>query len=425
MPEIGKVNTSSSFYSPVMRSIPTDESVCGLLFDTSGFVDVFNGFQKIQSFFGDERTVLINNMDEAGKYGLLNERFMAGVVSYHISQFYDYVGKNAPLYICISDCSNGFGIIRSIQKNASGRIFQLGIWTAQSVFELNEGNDISVTSLIDSVQTGVGELCGGIGQQTISPTPLSILLSANTMLGGDQKIKLKSLPNLSYLHRPKISLLLAQDGCNKVRNVQNNTPQNAPAGCVGIALACLSLAGAEESIASVKDFNLNKNDNFQNPELGFGADYSPISDIGNNTLNYLSNKGYIVPVTYAGKDGECFFCSDSTLSNDDYFSISNNRIIHKCRRIAYSVMLQHANEDYELDLSTGKILASEANKMIDDVHSAIKALMINKKCQTQIYGAIMNFNTEKSDSEAGIIAFSLTISTLGYNSTITDEIIIE
>ena len=79
MSGIGYITTGTFNSSAERLMLPTDESVCGLLFDVSDFFKPFDDYPLLQQCFGNEQTRLINNLTEASLYGLCDENFMAGV----------------------------------------------------------------------------------------------------------------------------------------------------------------------------------------------------------------------------------------------------------------------------------------------------------------------------------------------------------
>ena len=101
-----------------------DESVCGMLFDYGMYSDLFEDNVQMENYFGNNQVQLIHNLGEIEEMGLDGE-FMNGVPYYHITQFYNYVGKDADLYVMFSNCLNdknpNFEAIQIIQQAANGR----------------------------------------------------------------------------------------------------------------------------------------------------------------------------------------------------------------------------------------------------------------------------------------------------------------
>lgn len=99
-----------------------------------------------------------------------------------------------------------------------------------------------------------------------------------------------------------------------------------------------------------------------------------------NSLGTLHDKrfGFFRKVT--GKAG-FFFNDDPTACpiSDDFSSISWNRIINKAHRLAYNKLIEHLNEDFELDSSTGNLSPAVAADWEGDVENEIDVQMIRKK----------------------------------------------
>ena len=75
--------------------------------------------------------------------------------------------------------------------------------------------------------------------------------------------------------------------------------------------------------------------------------------------------GYVLPTTYKAKEAAVYLSNDQCLSEGDYKSLANNRVIHKLRRIIKSVMLPYVEGNVEMDPNTGKIAVYDAAINID------------------------------------------------------------
>ena len=425
MAELGNIVTRTGALANSTANIPNDESIGGILFDISGFNNPFNGFQQINEYFGSQQIRLVNNMDDLEEMGIKDEGysgFLYGLAYYHLSMFYDYIGGDEPLYIAFVDCSQGWDFIVTMQRATNGRMFQLGVWTHQPLWVIDESTGLlTFSNMIVDVENTVEELTGKVGQPSGSPIPLNVILSANTQVG-IRNFSLKKLPDGTVYDAPKVSVLLCQDGNSFVRTIQPLMPDNAPVGSIGFIMAILALAGAEENIGSVKDYNLNKNNNFQSPEIAVDNTYIPLKDINFVARTLLTQYGYIIPTTYPAKEGECYYNSDPTLSNGDYSIISNNRIIHKCRRAIFSVLLPylHSNQLYE---SSAKGLSNTVQEMFKEaISSALSGKLIGKNGNYQIDGYQINdFDTENILND-DTVSIQYTVSPVNYNGTLTETV---
>ncbi len=418
---LGYISTNTFNNQNTTYLLPMDESVCGMLFDLSGFNKPFEDFYAVRQFFGNGETQCINNMSEAENVGLWKNAFMNGVPYYHIKAFYDYVGKDTPLYIKFADCSNDFYAIEEMQTQAGGKLFQIGVWTAQSLWKTLNGSAMTFSDLCSKVETATELLTGKIGvtQESTHISPASTLLCANTYFTGDKRT-LFDVPSGLMLNMPKLSVCLVQDGTDEVHTMQEKNPNYAPVGCLGILMACCCLAYAEESIGYVAKFNLNKNDQFDNAEVWFGDSAIRVGDL-HYAKNYVANRGYIMPTEYDGKEAEVFFTGDPTFSKGDYFSLANNRIMHKVRRAVQSALLPYVNGNLEIDTTTG-VLSVTANTILTQaVISMLDAVMINGSHQSQLSGRAVSFSSSYDILNTDQISMQLSIEPVNYSNVINEK----
>lgn len=404
MPGLGNVTLNELNLPSAMFSF--DESVCGMLFDFGLYSDPFASYSKLEDYFGNNQVQLINNLEDIVDMGLDN-RFMNGVPYYHIKKFYDYIGADAELYVMFSSCINNgnpdFEAIQVIQQASGGKIFQLGIWTEQCIWKSGEHN-YDFTSVLGLIEAQAEILSGKVNKTGADGLPLSVILNACTAKLDDTEdeyvIEHTKLPDASSLNFPKISVVLGQNGEEDVHTMQKANHNYTPVGFLGLAMACLYLASAETSIGHVDEFNLNKNDDLSVPEMGFGNiekdDFTDIENINIVRRNILSEKGYIIPTTYKAKEAGVYFSNDQTLSEQDFSTISLNRIAHKCRRIIRSVMLPYVNGNIELDPSTGAVSNIEQTRITNLITERLDANMVTPLGQDQLNGRYITFDSTKS-----------------------------
>lgn len=419
MPGIGYITTGSFESGKERFMLPTDESVCGLLFDTSDFYRPFNDYPLLQQFFGNGQTHLINNLTEASMYGLCDENFMSGVPYYHLKQFYAYIGSDAPLYVCFTSDHTEWSAIESMQTEANGKIFQIGIWTTQFIWNV-QNKQMVFTDLLSNIESGVEVLTGKVGESALGSTPLSVIVSPNTTLSSTSYV-LQDIPDATVLNCPKVSVCLVQNGTDEVHAMQKDCPYNCAVGSIGLVMACLYLAYAEESIGYVDKFNLNKNDDFENTEVYFGGKYFCVDDITYLVGNYVAQMGYIMPCTYKGKEAEVFFSGDPTLSGGDYNHISNNRIMHKCRRAIHSALMPYINNGHILDLSNGGLSESSKSIITSDILNMIDSVMVNPLGQSQINGRTVTISESENILETDAISVKTSIGLVSYNNFINEK----
>lgn len=394
MPGLGNVTLSD--LNLLNATFSFDESICGMLFDFCLYSSPFEDHVQLENFFGGNQVQLIRNLDDIEEMGL-DDEFMGGVPYYHIKQFYDYIGADADLYVmfanCIYDNKPDFEAIQIIQQAAGGKIFQLGIWTEQCIWKSGL-SDYEFTNLLGEIEAQAEVLSGKVNKTGADGMPLSVILNACTAklddIDGKFVIDHQKIPNATSLNFPKISVVLGQNGTEETHFIQKTNHRYTPVGFMGLAMACLCMASAEMNIGFVDKFDLNKNDNIANPELGFGNvsidEFTPLNEINVVRRNVISLKGYILPTTYKAKESGVFFSNDQTLSEKDFSTISLNRIAHKCRRIIRSVMFPYVNGNIDIDPSTGSVSSIEQTKITNLITERMDANMINPLGQDQISG---------------------------------------
>lgn len=421
----------NTFKNSEFIGISTDESICGMLFDYGSNNTVFDDYATIKHYFSNSQIQVINNMEEAEEMGLTDNNFMNGIPYYHLELFFRYVEKDTPLYLMFSDCTNGFEILEEFQRQVNGRMFQIGVWTEKKLWRLKDYETIEFTSLVTDLQD-VAEIIGGkIGIATETSTPVSIILCANTAFLDNSEVEYgevdyRKLPNGTLMNCPNISVILGQDGSDKIHNMQLRNREYAPVGLLGIAMGCLCLAPVEESIGYVEKHNINWDDDITYPELGFGIvsdtlvdnDYGNIFEISETRKNLISIAGYILPVTYPAKEGEVFFSNDQTLSNGDYKTISANRTMNKCRRVVRNVMMPYVNGNIYLDPQNGNITANDATILINSITSALDKELINKNGQMQISDRFVTIDTDQNVLAKDKLEISYSVVPTSVSSTI-------
>lgn len=422
MATLSYIDTTSK--QPVNRSfrIPTDESIGAMLFDINGFTNPFDGYSLLYHSFKDNAVQCIKNMDDALLLGIEDNGFLNGLIYYHVSQFYDFIGEGQTLYIAIADCSKDWEIIEQMQRQTNGRIFQIGVWTSQPLWTVRRDGTMGFTPLITDLQAQADEINGKLGVSTHTMVPLNIILCGNSFYAGGKQFSYKSLPNAFELNCPKVSVPLIQNGTQEVKNMQSQNPNQAPVSALGVIMACLSLCGAEESIASVAKCDLNKNENFNNPEWGIGTTGTPIDDVHRIWGNIISSRGYIIPVNYEELEGACFLSSDQTLYEGDFGTIANNRVMHKCRRAVCTATIPYVNGNHIYNPGTHNISPTSIAMMTDSINTLLDSVMRNKQGQKQIEGRVVTFLENDKMLENDSISIKLDVKPVNYSGYISEGV---
>lgn len=411
------------------------ENVVGLIFDTSivGGLDKALGTDTVAAkAFANGNVVELNTSKDLKEAGI-DESVLAGVAKYHLDCFFSLAGGTQRIFVSFmnSDEDTEFESVEKMQLASGGIIYQIGVWTGKPIATKNDDDTYSVEAgNICAKLESVAEILGGkVGITNYEGNaPLNILLNAPIVNGG--VVDLKKLPDLSDMNFPKVTVLVGQAPTDTVHqimydvnHVDDTAELFAPVGCIGAAIGCLAVAPANESIAHVNGFNLAAV--MQDAELGFGnivkdadndaygpeSSFTNIKTIGYTKRNtYLHKKGYVFLTNYDGLENSIFFSSDQTLSTGDYRTIARCRVMHKSRRVVRRALLPRVNSNVEIDVTTGKLSASEIAEFQNIVIQALDMNMVEPgTSKPQISGrtCIIDENQDVLNTDAIDIHYSL------------------
>lgn len=425
MAQLSYIRTEAKQTPNTQLNVPTDESIGAFLFDISGFQKPFESYPVLYYHFKNNTIQCINNMDDALLLGIKDEGFLNGLLYYHLSQFFNFVGGSQPVYVAIADCSKDWEVIQYLQQQVSGKLFHIGIWTSQPIWKINPEGGMGFTSLITDLQHQANEINGKIGESTHSMVPLHIVLCGNSNYvegSTTNLIRYKDLPNAYELECPKVSVALVQNGSPEVRQMQSSNPMQAPVTSLGLIMACIALCGAEESIASLEKCDLNKNEGFNYPEWGVGATGTPINNVHRVWANIISSRGYILPIDYESMEASYYLSSDQTLSEGDFGCIANNRVMHKSRRAMSTALAPYINGDHMYAPGTNELSITSQAIITTSINTVLDTIMKNKKGQNQIGGRVVSFLPGDDNLETDSISIRLEIKPVNYSSTISEDV---
>lgn len=394
---LGGVFTTDTDGNLASSSYVSTENVCGLVIDTKiagGLEAALGSDTTAAQTFADGNVVELNMLSDCKEVGL-DEKVMGGLPYYHIKQYFKLVGANARLFVSFMDSSSDteFEAIENMQLASGGIIYQIGVWTGEAIATV-AGSDYTIPEdgLISKLQAVAETLGGKVGVTNYDGNaPINILLNAPVV--NSATCDYRKLPDLTTCNAPKVSVLLGQstsDLCHNVQLAVNNIKQEASyavTGNIGAALACLSVAPANESIGHVASFNLSAV--MTEAELGFGnltqtekqwgssVSFTNIKTINYSRRNkYLHKNGYIFLTNYDGLENSIFFSSDQTLSTGDYRTIARCRVMHKSRRVVRRALLPYVNQNWEVDTTTGQFSASDITILQNVVLDALDNNMV-------------------------------------------------
>lgn len=381
------------------NSASGQEKVTGLLFDTSLQPGLFkSGYGKNNEGKLKEGDVLyITSFKSAVKdFGIIervetteedenNVNFLHGIPAYHIREFFRMSGNvdgSGKLYVMFADCSGSWDALETMQRVAGGMINQLGVWTEQPIWRLNGAEE---KYNLDIVKTLNGKAVAMADQHQ----PLSIVLSANpSNTGSDTSegklVDLNKIPS-AICESSRISVIFGQARSPLTSIMQKRNINNTPVGFLGAVMGALARAGVHESVAWVKTFNLF-DDGFQSIELGFGdinltseeefVSLNMYESLSPVLLDDLDDKGYIFPISYAGRENGIYISKDQTCSAGDYRTIARNRTINKSRRAVRSALLPYVNSPLMVNPATGFLAPSKITAfktLIGDILARMQA----------------------------------------------------
>lgn len=425
----GGLNSSGTFLST--------ENVVGLVFDTS----IMGGLEKAlvkdsaaYKNFANGQVVELNSTKDIAAAGI-DDTVMHGLAQWHLNAFFALAGGNQRLFVSFmsSQDDSAYEAVEKMQFAANGIIGAIGVWTGVPIAKsttTTDANQVTTTKVelnsshpLAKLQAVAETLGGTIGVTNYEGNaPCNIIV--NAPIADAAKIDYKDLPDLSGLNCPKVSFIIGQPATSEVHELMYaiNTEESTyvPVGNIGMALGVIAKAPANKNIGMAKKYNLAAV--AQKAELGFGnlvadaanktysddSSFTNIDSLGYKKRNeYLHKKGYIFLTTLDGVENSVLFSSDQTLSTGDYRTIARCRVMHKARRVVRRALLEHVNEDFEVDTATGCLS--------DDTISALK---------TEIIDALQENMVEPGTKVPQISGKTCSIAN-GQNILKNDELLIE
>jgi hypothetical protein len=363
------------------------ENVCGIIFDTKivgGLATALGTGTTAATKFANGAVVELNTSKDVESAGI-DATVMSGLPLHHLSNFFTLAGENQRIFVSFMDSTTdtNFEAVEKMVLAANGIIYQIGVWTGEALCKKTDSTVTIVDGGILSKLQAQAEVVGGkIGHVNYDGNaPINILVNAPIVT--DATFDVASLPDMSSLNLPKVSVILGQPATDAVHTIQAALGGMCPVGNVGAALACLAVAPADISIGWVKEFNLSSV--MTNAELGFGnldidttskafkadAAFTNIKTLGYSARNTIHSKGYIFLTNLDGIENGVFFSSDQTLSTGDYRTLMRCRVMHKSRRSVRKALLPFVNQSVEVDSTTGQLSSS----MITTYQNAVLAAL--------------------------------------------------
>ncbi len=398
--------------------IPIDESVSGIIFDIGGVLKgnaVFDDYSVAKSNFANNQVQKIKNLQEAISLGITQNGILNGIAYYHIKEYYDYYGGSKDLYVMFADVYSSSiddSPFEEIMLQSEGSIFQVGVWTTNGVLTTDTDSSVIFNSYLRNINAQLNALNGSSNQPSGYPSGLNAIVTGGLWIAESptQTINYKELPDCTSIGLERVSLLIGQDSYPKVKALRTDAINNI--GLVGITMACLSLCYAEESIAYVAKFNLNKNDSFAGIEIPVGTTDISINDINPVQTEILGRKGYVFPLKIEAKEGGLYFSSESTMTDDNFRSISFLRLKHKLKRVVKRTLTPQINGVAMYDKQINKLSDSTVTILTNWIRDAIDLYLVNAAGQNQLSAYALHIPNEQDNLENGEMQINLSFVTL-------------
>lgn len=273
----------------------------------------------------------------------------------HIKEYFR-VTPNGSLYIMVAplaipevdmvDPTKEFGT--KLLREAEGKIQQLGV-----AFNPSAGNVADLLNTIAKAQ----ELAD---YQSTKDAPVHITLDGN---GYDYTTPI----DIKAQNANSVSVVIGQS-----INVASRFPNYT---AVGTVLGAISKAKVNESIAWVRNFNL------QGGSLtGIAINGQPVSNYTDGYIERLHEKGGLFFITENGISGYYLNNSNTGISaTDDYAYIENIRTINKASRLIRTALLPWVNQSIPVDKESGKIAPSIVSAVQTDGKRALEQMLSNEE----------------------------------------------
>jgi hypothetical protein len=306
------------------RALPGEDYISSLIV----YID------SLPTGFGTDNVKNVKSLEAAEDLGIVEGDANFGVLWYHISEYFRIQAKGS-LFIGIypkpaDPANHTFDEVETVQNFAEGKVRQAAIFL-----------DVPFLSTdLAKVQTVVTRLQG-------AEKPLNVLFAADIKLFADAS----TLPDLTSLLSPNVSVVIGQDGSAKGSDLY--TSEGYSITTIGATLGTVSLSQVSESIAWVGKFNLTNGVELSTPFLANGQD---LKDLSKSFLDGINDKAYIFIKNFV--EGNGTFHNDSKtaeLITSDFATIENNRTIDKAIRDINAAVRPLLNSPLQVDPVTGFI----------------------------------------------------------------------
>lgn len=341
--------------------------------------------------FGTDKIKNVKSIEEAEALGIIEGDANFGVLWYHVSEYFRIQLKGS-LFIGIypkpvDPATHTFDEVELVQNFAEGKVRQGAIFL-----------DVPFLSTdLAKVQTVVTRLQG-------AEKPLNVIFAADIKLFADAS----TLPDLTSLLSPNVSVVIGQDGSAKGAALYIS--EGYSISCIGATLGTISLSQVSESIAWVGKFNLTNGVELSLPFLANGED---LKDLSVSFLDGLTDKGYVYTKTFY--DGNGTFHNDSKTAEvitSDYATIENNRTIDKAVRDINTAMRPLLSSPLQVDPVTGFISEDTIQVFKTTAETPLEAMQAAKPTP-ELSGFEVIINPEQDVLATSTIEMSVNLVPMG------------
>ena len=318
----------------IPASLPGEDHISGMLFYLATLPTAKSGVTD--GFSSTERIRPVSTIERAEELGITpdNASWEIRLLHYQLSEVFR-TNPGIILYVAIYAKPAGgnytFVELKTLQRYASGRLRQVGIWL---------GDKVADASLVTTLQ-GVADTLD------IEEMPLSVLLAPKVTA------PVASLPtNLAGGGKSRVSILIAQDGEGVAKTLYTDAANNAAKASVsalGTFLGILSRAAVHHSIGWVQQYPLG----LALPAFGDGT---LLRALDKAVVDTLDKARYIYAVTYPAI-GDCYVSDSHTLAEptSDYNAIERVRTMDKAVRGVRKYLTPELGGNIYIDKETGKM----------------------------------------------------------------------
>lgn len=316
-----------------------------------------------------------------------------------IKEFYDEAGVGAELWIMLVPVTKAMEELADVSGNVNNAV---------KLLDAAQGR-IRLLSFSRYVETGVvysPNIVGGLDEDVALALPkaqalaiayrdefkpVQILLDGR-MWNGD----ISALTDLRMGSYSKVSVVLATSKAGK------------DSASVGLALGRLAKIPVHRNIGRVKDGPLNV-------QQLYYTNGAKIESFTAAQIGAIHEKAYITPRMYVGRLGY-FFADDptATTANDDYLTISNNRVIDKALTIVYDVYVNEINDEIEVT-SEGKLSPTKVSYFRGIILNSLVANMLGKQ---EVSGVDVLIDPEQNVLVNDELSIEVRVTPVGYTKSI-------